>query len=120
MHSTYWNGVALGLLSSLAAPVDAYWRMGCPGTLVTERLDPIVSPGKVSGHTHIVLGGNAFAPNMQYSDTQKSTCTSCAIKGDLSNYWIPTLYYAGKDGTFTSVGVGGGTVYYQYVLSVAV
>ncbi|MCJ1393770.1 hypothetical protein MMC18_006646 [Xylographa bjoerkii] len=104
---------AVGLLSSLTAPVDAYWRMPCAGTLLTGRVDPVVAPGEVSGHTHIILGGNGFAPTMDYASTQASTCTSCAIQGDFSNYWVPSLYYAGQHGNFTSVPTVGGTVYYE-------
>ncbi|MCJ1431025.1 hypothetical protein MMC27_000375 [Xylographa pallens] len=50
---------------------------------------------------------------MDYASTQASTCTSCSIQGDFSNYWVPTMYYAAQNGTFTSVPVSGGTVYYE-------
>ena len=104
---------AAALAAAIIPTVNAYWRMSCPGTLVEGRLDPIVTPGKVSGHTHVILGGNGFAPTMDYASTQKSTCTSCTIKGDMSNYWIPKLYYAAENGSFIDVPVSGGTVYYQ-------
>ncbi|MCJ1306720.1 hypothetical protein MMC25_000363 [Agyrium rufum] len=107
------NTVAIGLLASLVGSAEAYWRMPCGGTLFTGRLDPIVNPGVVSSHTHVVLGGNAFAPKMNYDDTQKSTCTSCGIQGDFSNYWVPNLWYKAQNGTVTSVPSNGGTVYYQ-------
>lgn len=105
---------ATGLLTIALPCADAYWRMSCPGTLIEGRLDSIVNPGKVSGHTHVILGGNGFAPTMDFESTQKSTCTSCTIKGDMSNYWIPKLYYAAENGSFIDVPVNGGTVYYQY------
>ena len=104
---------ALALFSTLAVPIEAYWRMGCGGTLLEGRLDSIVSPGQVAGHTHVILGGNGFSASMDYASTQASTCTSCSIDGDFSNYWAPKLYYAAKNGSFTSVDVNGGTVYYQ-------
>lgn len=113
MHSTLIQTAVVGLISTLVAPVDAYWRMGCGGTLIEGRVDPVVTPGKTSGHVHTVLGGNGFAPEMDYASTQRSTCTSCSIQGDFSNYWIPKLYYMGKDGSFTDVPTSGGTVYYQ-------
>jgi hypothetical protein len=103
----------LALLSAVAAPVDAYWRMGCGGTLVEGRLDPIVAPNEVSSHTHVILGGNGFSPDMTYADTQASTCTSCSIAGDNSNYWVPKLYYQAQNGSFIDAPVSGGTVYYQ-------
>ena len=108
--------VAAAAFTLLAGPVDAYWRMPCGGTLVTERLDPIVFPGTVGSHVHIVLGGNAFGPTMDYAATQTSTCTSCAIDKDFSNYWVPAMYYAAQNGSFISVplvGGQGGTVYYE-------
>lgn len=57
---------------------------------------------------------------MDYASTQSSTCSSCPIKQDLSNYWTPKLYYQSAEGTFIDVpqagdgeGVYGGmTVYY--------
>ncbi|KAF2225976.1 hypothetical protein BDZ85DRAFT_193191, partial [Elsinoe ampelina] len=106
-------------LAALAAPVDAFWRMSCPGRIMTSRMDPIVNPGAISGHVHTISGGNAFNYSMTYADTQKSTCSSCPIKQDLSNYWVPNLYYRTKDGKFIDVpqagdgtGVYGGMIVY--------
>ena len=115
MYATNPKAWSLALLSTLAVPTDAYWRMPCPGTLLEGRLDPIVSPGAVSGHTHVILGGNGFAPSMDYASTQVSTCTSCDVAGDNSNYWVPKLYYHAQNGSFIDVPVQGGTVYYQSV-----
>ena len=111
---------AAASLAALVAPAQAYWRMACPGRLVTERADPIVSPGGVAGHAHTIAGGNAFNFTMDYADTQTSECSSCPIKQDLSNYWTPSLYYMSQNGSYISVpqagdgsGVlGGMTVYY--------
>ena len=113
MLSNAFGPFLVAVVTTLASSVDAYWRMSCPGTLLEGRLDPIVTPGKVSGHTHVILGGNGFTPDMNYDSTQKSTCTSCTIKGDMSNYWIPKLYYHAQNGSFVDVPVQGGTVYYQ-------
>jgi hypothetical protein len=106
--------VAPSVLSLLALPasVSAFWRLGCKGNLVVDRLDPIVNPGAVSGHTHTIVGGNAFGSSLSYEQTQQSTCSTCTIKQDLSNYWVPTLYYKGRDGTFQSVKQSGMVVYY--------
>ncbi|KAJ9651574.1 hypothetical protein H2198_009160 [Neophaeococcomyces mojaviensis] len=103
----------IGLLSVIAAPAAAFWRLPCKSTLVVERADPIVSPGNVSGHVHQIMGGNGFDFEMDFADTQASTCTSCTVHGDFSNYWTPVLYYQHQDGTFEKVDqVGGGLVYY--------
>lgn len=111
---------ALMGVAALVVPSHAYWRMSCPGRLMNERADPIVSPGAIAGHVHQIAGGNAFDFDMDYDDTQTSACSSCPIKQDLSNYWTPSLYYMNQNGSFQSVpqagdgvGINGGmTVYY--------
>lgn len=104
---------SIGYLAFLAAPAAAFWRLPCKSTLVVERADPIISPGNVSAHVHQIMGGNGFDFEMDYADTQASTCTSCTVHGDYSNYWSPVLYYQHQDGSFEKVDqVGGGLVYY--------
>ncbi|OAL39094.1 hypothetical protein AYO20_01412 [Fonsecaea nubica] len=103
-----------GLVAALAAsPVSAFWRLPCKSPIVVERADPIVNPGAVSGHLHTIMGGNGFDFAMDYNSTQRSTCSSCTVEGDFSNYWIPALFFQHENGTFESVDqVGGATVYY--------
>ncbi|KAI5212235.1 WSC-domain-containing protein [Aureobasidium subglaciale] len=116
----YTSTKVFGLAAALAAPAAAFFRMPCPGRIVTERADPIVSPGQVAGHVHTISGGNGFKFEMDYADTQASDCSSCPIKQDLSNYWTPSLYYQHQNGSFENVhqsgdgtGIYGGmTVYY--------
>lgn len=49
------------LLASLASfPVaDAFWRLPCRGRTGVARLDPIVDPGEVSSHVHVIHGGGS-------------------------------------------------------------
>ncbi|KAL9114392.1 MAG: hypothetical protein Q9227_001473 [Pyrenula ochraceoflavens] len=109
--STLLAGLSLALS---ATPVSAFWRLPCKVPLLNERADPIISPDQVSGHVHTIMGGNAFtSAGMDYAKTQTSTCSSCTVQKDLSNYWSPRLYYQAKNGSFISVGQNGGaTVYY--------
>jgi len=119
MRSFDISASALSILA-LASSASAFWRMPCPGRVTTERLDPIVSPGGVSGHVHTVSGSNGFKAEMTYADARGGACSSCPIKQDMSNYWTPKLYYQSENGTFIDVpqagdgiGVYGGmTVYY--------
>ena len=81
--------------------------------MVVERADPIVNPLAPAGHLHTIMGGNGFGFDMNYDDTQRSTCSSCRVTKDFSNYWTATLFYKAKNGSFISVNqVGGGTIYY--------
>ncbi|KAI4727415.1 hypothetical protein E4T49_04717 [Aureobasidium sp. EXF-10728] len=119
MRSFDFSASALSLLA-LASSASAFWRMPCPGRIATERLDPIVAPGGVSGHVHTISGSNGFKAEMTYADARGGACSSCPIKQDMSNYWTPKLYYQSENGTFIDVpqagdgqGVYGGmTVYY--------
>jgi len=83
------------------------------GALVHERADPIVSPGVVSNHVHIIQGGSGFALNTTYAGLQASKCVSCQVLQDKSNYWTPSLYFQDpKTKLFEPVGDGGILVYY--------
>jgi hypothetical protein len=91
----------------------AFWRLPCNGPLVVQRADPIVTPNKVSGHVHTIMGGNGFGFNMDYNQARSSSCSSCSVKQDLSNYWVPALYYRAQNGSFAPVNqAGGGLIYY--------
>ena len=126
MHFNAPKSFMLGTLASLAGPVSGFWRMSCPSSLLAARMDPIIDPGKVSGHVHTIAGGSGFDYNMTYQQARDSKCSTCPIQDDLSNYWTPLLYFRSpKNGSFTAVPqagasdgtLGGMTVYYQLVLS---
>ncbi|KAK0653528.1 hypothetical protein DIS24_g5957 [Lasiodiplodia hormozganensis] len=80
----------VGLLPML---VHGDWKMPCPGTVVRERIDPIINPGAVSSHVHRVVGGSGINFTMDYNMTRHAGCSSCTVKQDKSSYWIPQLYY---------------------------
>ncbi|TEB20138.1 hypothetical protein FA13DRAFT_1645395 [Coprinellus micaceus] len=46
----------LALAALVALPSQALIRFPC-GQLVTERFDPLVTPGEVSPHVHQIVGG---------------------------------------------------------------
>ncbi|KAM0792065.1 hypothetical protein ACM66B_004770 [Microbotryomycetes sp. NB124-2] len=104
----------LAVLGALTLPtVEAFWRLPCSAPLIVERADPIVNPGAVSGHVHTVMGGSNFALSNTFQNMLESECTSCKVKQDMSAYWIPTLYFQWKNGSFSPVNqVGGGLIYY--------
>ncbi|KAF6765376.1 hypothetical protein DFP72DRAFT_867648 [Ephemerocybe angulata] len=101
----------------------ALLRFGC-SQLVTERLDPLGTPGQVSPHVHQIIGGNAFNVTMDpaLDIPSVATCTTCKFKEDKSNYWTAVMYFKHPNGTFTRVPQipnhfvgstdGGMTVYY--------
>ncbi|KAL8662443.1 MAG: hypothetical protein Q9202_004686 [Teloschistes flavicans] len=105
MLSNTVNAQALAFLTALAVPAfaqrAAYFTFGS-SALVTESLDPLLSPGATSTHVHSVIGGSAFSSSMNFASTQSSKCTSVDIIADKSNYWMPNLYFH-KNGQFTRV-----------------
>ena len=103
----------LGIAALSVPQVAAFWRLPCKAPVVVERSDPVVNPGAVSPHLHTIMGGNGFSYSMDYARTQQSTCSTCTVQKDNSNYWIPNLWYQHENGSFTSVPqVGGVLVYY--------
>lgn len=83
------------------------------GPLLESRIDPIVNPGGPSGHVHMIQGGNAFNMTMTDSQPMTSTCTSSRVKNDLSNYWVPKMYFQDpKTGKIEDVELFYMNVYY--------
>ncbi|PPQ69884.1 hypothetical protein CVT25_005589 [Psilocybe cyanescens] len=120
-------------------PVNAWFRVPCTTPLVQgtdltsyyasyvkaylfntihdslERIDPIISPGMIpSNHVHTVHGANGFASNSTYDTLRLSTCSSCLVAQDMSNYWFAKLYFRDpKTKKFEPVPDGGLLVYYE-------
>ncbi|PSR72463.1 hypothetical protein PHLCEN_2v11677 [Hermanssonia centrifuga] len=70
--------------------------------VVRTRLDPILSPGSVSTHVHDVFGGSGFSANYDYNQATQAQCTTTVIPQDLSNYWVPSMYYVDpNNGSYT-------------------
>lgn len=69
---------------------SAYFIINC-NLVALERLDPIVSPGKVSSHVHAVMGGSDFKSTYEYENSVNAKCTTCVINIDKSNYWVPDV-----------------------------
>jgi hypothetical protein len=105
----------LSVLYVLAATAstEAFWVMNMKNVLVTERVDPINSPGAVALHVHTVTGGSKFSPYATSEDLRASECTSGPIVEDKSNYWTPTLYFQWANGSFASVD-GSVSVKYRF------
>ncbi|KAK7032731.1 DUF1996 domain-containing protein [Favolaschia claudopus] len=101
------------LAAAVLSSANAYFLFGMNNVITTERIDPIVNPGKVSGHVHTVVGGSNFRVTTNTSFLRQSECTSSPIKEDKSNYWAPTLYFQWKNGSFTSVS-GAPVMYYLF------
>jgi hypothetical protein len=91
------------ILFLLVLKVSANFNVRCFSSLVdAERVDPIVSYGKIAGHAHTVVGGNNFSPISSAEDLSKSECTTCDVRADKSSYWVPTLYNY-RDGKYEKV-----------------
>lgn len=86
------------------------------GTPLTEgRMDPIVSPGTASQHSHVILGGSNFGLTIEGDQLLGSACTTATINNDKSNYWVPTLWFRSPDnGTFHKVPSYYSKVWYLY------
>lgn len=113
MHASRAIAFFGALITFFAGPVAAFWKVPCTSPVLHERADPIVNPGQVAGHAHTIMGGNGFGFSMDFRQARASTCTTCRVTADRSNYWVPSLYYQAQNGSFISVKqVGGALIYY--------
>lgn len=71
--------------------------------LTTQLSDPIVSPGGISEHVHVIAGGTAFQRTMGVNTARNAQETTCGVAIDKSNYWIPQLYNQLQNGSFQLV-----------------
>ncbi|CAK5271500.1 unnamed protein product [Mycena citricolor] len=101
------------LLLLEARRCSAYWLMAANNILTSQRLDPVVSPGRVSTHVHSVVGGSNFGLNTSTAALRASACTSVPIPEDRSDYWFPHMYFQWSNGSFTSV-TGNVVMYYLF------
>ncbi|KAI9847201.1 MAG: hypothetical protein M1837_003065 [Sclerophora amabilis] len=109
------------LFSRIAAPAlitaisvgfaDGFWRLSC-NLIQTGRIDPVVNPGRTSGHVHKISGASNINIDSTYESLQKASCTSCSVQADKSAYWTPMLYYQYADGSFQDVPNNGMAIYY--------
>lgn len=81
--------------------------------LVQGRMDPIVSPGVTSSHVHTVMGASNFGKSSTGETIVDSQCTNALVKGDMSNYWFPSVYFHDEEAdTFEPVEVFYVNAYY--------
>ncbi|CAD6573504.1 MAG: hypothetical protein TREMPRED_000836 [Tremellales sp. Tagirdzhanova-0007] len=80
--------------------------------LMSTRLDPILTPGSVSSHTHQIIGTSSFSPTYTYENSVAGKCTTGNVGVDKSSYWIPQMYRKFSDG-FTLIPLSYANTYYE-------
>jgi hypothetical protein len=55
-----------------------------------KQVDPIVAPGKMSGHLHDFMGNKSTDSNSTYS-SMIAAGTTCGFLADKAGYWTPSL-----------------------------
>jgi len=100
--SAFRASVVLSALFALPVANAVHIIMGGMSPIVTERVDPIVSPGTIGGHVHQVFGASNFGETYDYATSTQAKCTSAPIPQDKSNYWVPKFYlHNTNNGSFT-------------------
>ncbi|KAJ5836738.1 hypothetical protein N7447_002764 [Penicillium robsamsonii] len=113
MQDIRLTAIAMACLALFPSHAAAFWRLPCRGRSGLARIDPIVEPGKASGHAHAVHGAGGFGMSSSQSELLESDCTSCAVTEDKSAYWAPALYFMHTNGSAQVVDeVGGMLAYY--------
>lgn len=107
--SLIWSLLAAWCALFAAVEVDATLQNPVMWILVHHslkqaRIDPIVSPGRASSHTHSFVGANGVSMDTTTADAlaKATTCNTAGISADDSAYWAPSLYsYDNSSDTFT-------------------
>jgi hypothetical protein len=111
-----FSTILLALVTTVTAKdgrTFAVLRFYGNGPLMNGRVDPVVSPGRLSSHVHTVMGASGFGFNSTGVSLRNSTCTNSLLKQDLSAYWFPRLYFQDPvDGYFEPVEMDYVNVYY--------
>jgi len=102
--------VVLGFAS--ASYTNAFWRMPSD-PLMINRIDPIVTPGKIGLHAHVFHGANTAMNKYDPAHQAKATCTTIEVQDDLSSYWYPQLYYQHTNGSFSAIRTYANMYYIQ-------
>jgi len=103
-------GVALAVAQTPPEPQPAGLKFSC-ASLVIDRIDPLADPGVLgTPHLHQIMGGNAFNATMDPSTDPAalSTCTSCTMTEDFSNYWTAAMFFQARNGSYQRVNQLGG------------
>ncbi|RKP03107.1 hypothetical protein CXG81DRAFT_24215 [Caulochytrium protostelioides] len=82
---------ALISLLIMGRQAQAYFVLG-QTPMSTQRIDPIVNPGKEASHVHSFAGVNTVQMTTSLETLEGADCTGSGIQVDKSAYWAPTLY----------------------------
>lgn len=83
-------------ISFFTTTSNAFFVVNCT-ILALKQWDPIVYPGMMSNHAHVIAGAGNFSPNSTNDSIKQASCSSCDTVGDQSAYWVPQLYVAPPD-----------------------
>lgn len=102
--------------ASIAAKEEqtfAVLRFQGDGPVTEGRVDPVVNPGRPSGHVHTFQGASGISSTSTGEDLMRSSCSTANIEGDMSAYWAPSLYFHDLEAdTFEKVKLYYMNVYY--------
>ena len=63
MQTRLSHTLAAAIPLCLFASAAAFWQLLCTGVAGIARINPIMSPGRLSGHVHIIKGSSKLAPS---------------------------------------------------------
>ena len=107
-----WASLVLGFIHGSYGQL---FTVNCD-PLTIQRSDPVVFPGIVSPHVHVVTGGTAFQQTESSQTAINAKATTCDKTLDHSNYWQPQLYHQNANGTFNLVYMQGNVRIHTYRL----
>ncbi|WVQ74401.1 hypothetical protein IAR50_004002 [Cryptococcus sp. DSM 104548] len=104
--------LAAVVMSGVALGAADHWILTHAQTIAIARMDPIVNPSAVSSHVHNIVGASNFNIALNSVEDQlNAACSSTIVNADISNYWVPQLYYHHTNGSFSPI-MSGTRIYY--------
>lgn len=113
MSSMMLSAAVMTSMAIGAGQTGGLFTVNC-SPLTIQRGDPIVFPGQISPHVHVVTGGTNFQQTESNEQARNAQATTCDKLLDKSNYWQPQLYHERHDGRFELITMQGNVSFLHF------
>lgn len=100
----YLQALALVVPFATAAFDAQRFVLAFTGINTVSRMDPIMSPGGLAEHVHVIAGASNFRNILNTPEEQEAAhCSTARLSADKSSYWTPLMYFINRNGTYSAM-----------------